>query len=453
MRSGLIIFLLLCLLAACERQSPPVLAQVNGRSISRDDFVYAYETSPRSILTGSKQAAYDRVLDRIIQRVLFAQEAERRELQKETETARELASLEDAAIRRELFRESIRKNVKLSDADYRKAFYRDQQTLWVQHAVFDTLEDIIPGAWNPTWVHVSINATTKTVERAGFGMVDLISWNDVDLELEEILYGLALNEVSEPILKKGAIHVFRLVNVETNTMASENQYLLKQEHYRTALRKRQEHALAFNFVREVMAPESLIIRRHTIEQLTRVIWQRNPDQNGIVGGSVSELNSPALDLDDLNKLELATFKSGRLLVEDFRFYYKMNPYKLSRVSLDDLQKDLINAIGIYVRDIVFAKKGRTAGYAGIPAVRQDVQYWQERLLASKLEASIYEHISASGSVNPAETGRIVEQELDKLFKNLKQETAISIDQEMLMTIRTSDEGLARKIDFFAGYLN
>ncbi len=453
MRSAQIIILLLCLLAACERRSPRGLAQVNGRSISQDDFVYAYETSPRSVLTGPRQTVYNRVLDRMIQRILMAQEAERLGLQKVTGTTRELEGLENAAIRRELFRRNIRDSVQVSDEDCRNAFAKDQQTLWVQHTVVDSLEQIIPGRWNPTWVHVGINPATKTVERAGFGKLDIISWNDVDLKLEEVLYGLDLNEVSAPILQGGATHIFRIVNIETNIMTSENQYLESREHYSNALKKRQEHTLAFNFVQEIMTPENLVIRRQTLEQLAQVIWQHNPEMDSIAGGSVSELSPPELDLDVINDLELASFKSGNMLVEDFRFYYKMNPYKLSRTSPDDLQKDLINAIGIYVRDIVFTSQGRAAGFAEAPAVREDVKYWQERLLASKLEAYIYERITVPETELPEETNKIVEQELNELFNNLKQVAAISIDEKMLMTIKTSDEGLTRRIDFFAGYLN
>ncbi len=448
-----IIVLLLSILAGCERQSHTGLALVNDRSISQDDFIFAYETSPRSVLAGPRQNAYKRVLDGLIQRILLAQEAARRGLQGETVTARELEGLEDAAIRRELFRRSIRDQVAVADPDCRKAFERDQKTLWIQHAVLESLSDVTPGGWDPSWEHVGLNLATKTVERAGFGTLDLISWNDVDLKLEDLLYGLDLGEVSAPIRKNGALHVFRLLNVETNIMTTENQYQEQREHYSNALHKRLEHGLAFKFVQDIMKPEDLIIRRQTLEQLTQVVWQHHPDKDSLSGGSVSELSSPVLELDELNGLELASYRSGTLSVEDFRFYYKMNPYKLRRTSQNELQRDLINAIGIYVRDIVFTSRGRVAGYADAPEVKQDLQYWRERLLASKLKASVAAGLPNSETDTLGTVSKQAEQALADLLLNLKQAAAIHIDEEMLMTIKTSDEGLTRKIDFFAGYLN
>ncbi len=453
MRSGLFILFLLFLLAACERQPVRSLSRVNGRSISQDDFVFAYETSPRSSLTGSKKEAYNRVLEGIIQRILLAKEAERRGLQQQTETAGELEYLEDAAIRRELFRRHIRKKVQVSDEDCRRAFDRDQRTLWVQHAIVDSNEELNPGVWNPAWSHVGISPATKTVETDNFGKVDLVNWNDVDLKLEGVLYGLGLNEVSGPVFRKGAIHVFRLVNTETNGMTSENQYQLEREHYRSVVRKRREHALAFNFVQKVMAPEGLSIRRRTLEQLTQVLWRQLPRADSLAGETARELNRPVRDVDDLNDLELAAFKSGRLLVKDFRFFYKMNPRKLVQTSPAGLRNGLINAIGIYVRDIVFARQGRTEGLADVPAVRKDFQYWRERLLAAKLDESIYQRVLTTQTSIPETAGRIAADELDELSKNLKQNATISINEEMLMTSKTGDEGLPRKIDFFATYLN
>ena len=111
------------------------VSRVNDRSISKADFVFAYETSPSSILTGSKALSYKRVMDRLIKRVLLAQEAENRELQDVPETAEALILLEDAAIRRELFRQAVRQQVQISDEDCRLAFNRAQQTLWIQHVV------------------------------------------------------------------------------------------------------------------------------------------------------------------------------------------------------------------------------------------------------------------------------------------------------------------------------
>ena len=453
LRLKLPLIALLFLLIACEQKSAQVVSEVNGRSISTTDFVYAYETSPRSVLDGSKEMAYRQVLDRMIQRILLSQEAERTGLQQDPEIARALRYLEDGAIRRQLFMEHVRQAIQVSDNDCRRAFNTAQRTLWIQHAVLDTVEQVRPGYWDPEWTHVQINPTLKTVTSGEFGAFDLVNWNDLDADLEEILFALELGEVSKPLLKAGSYHVFRLVNEESNRMASENQFLLEQEHYRTAITKRREHALAFDFVQTVMQPENLLIRRQTLEAFTQLLWQHHLNRDSLKTQPPGELVLPAGDGTELNALELATFTSGSLSVADFRFIYRMNPLDLSTTSAGQLQKDLVNAIGLYVRDVVFAQQGRAEGLAAVPEVQADYAYWKERLLASRMEDLVYQKVARSDSALVEDASSLAAAELQDLVTTLKQSADISINEALLMGIETSDAGLARKIDFFASHLN
>jgi len=426
---------------------------VNDRSVSPDEFLFAYETSPRAVISGPKETAYRNVLNRMAERILLAQEAERLGLHADPENVRELQNLEDAAIRRELFMRQIRNKVDVTEDDCRKAFLKDQQTLWIQHAIIGSEEQMIPGEWKPEWRHVQINPSVKTVEKPGFGPIDLVRWNDVDETLEEVLFSLAPGELSGAIIKNGYTHIFRLVNTETNVMLSENEYNLQREHYRSAITKRKEHRLAFKFVQDVMSPENLTIRHQTLNQLTEALWQQQVAKDSVTMKSPGELNLNPLSLDDLNEKELATFSSGNVSVEDFRFLFRMNPLELSKESKLELKQNIINAIGLYVRDIVFAEKGRALDLENVIEVQDDFKYWRERLLASKMEASVYAKYTDEGIEISEEIVADAVAEYDQLRETLMQAANITINEELLMTIETSDEGLSRKIDFFANYLN
>ncbi len=454
MRSGKIILLLVvCLLVACEKQSPEGLIHVNGRAISADEFVFSYETSPRSVISGPKEKAYNQVLDRLVERVLLAQESQRRGLDQEPENARALRYLEDAAIRRELFREKIRNVTMITQGDMRHAFAMDQKTLWIQHVILDSITDEKPVAWNPNWTHTPINPTLKNVELEGVGMVDQVGWNDVDLELEKALYDLELNDWTAPIEKYGQSHLFRLLNIETNQMSSENQFIQEQEHYQSTLRKREEHARSFAFVQETMQPENLIIKGQVLEQLTQVLWSFKSNPDVVIGEDESEFELEAIRLDDIGASKLAQFKSGELTVDDFRFYYQMNPQKLEANSPAALRQKLVNAVGIYVRDVVFAEMGRNEGLHQRKEVTEDYRYWQERLLAAKLEQHIQVLSKDENGTDSTQTDDIASRMLTELSTTLRNQAVISVDMDMLMSLETSDAGLPRKIDFFTTYLN
>ncbi len=443
---NIILLILVILLVACGQQTPQDIGSVNGRSISAEDFIFSYETSPRSATSAPKDVAYDQVLDRLIERILLAQESQRRGLHNAPETARELKYLEDAAIRRELFREKIRKTTVVSEDDVRQAFALAQRTLWIQHIQLDSSLSEKPEIWNSAWTHTPINPALKTVEIPDLGMVNLVGWNDVDADLESTLYGLQLNEWTDPIQKSGHTHLFRLVNVETNQLVSENQFAQDQEHYHSALRKRLEHANSFAFVQETMQPQNLTIKGPVLEQLTQVLWTFNSVQDSLDGTPESEYKIEKLSLDDIGAAELAHFQTGILTTDDFRFYYQLNPQKLEANTKAGLRNKLVNSIGIYVRDIVFAELGRNEGLQQSAAVRDDYQYWQERLLAAKLEQQIQSEGNAEGESEAS-------QALAELTKSLRNQAEISVNRDLLLSLRTSDEGLPRKIDFFTAYLN
>ena len=444
---------LIFMIGACERQSQEEIGVVNGRSISAEEFIFSYETSPQSVTAGAKESAYDAVLERLVERVLLSQESQRRGLDQDPETIRELTYLEDAAIRRELFRDQIRENTFISDEDTRTAFSMSQKTLWIKHIVLESKISDKPEAWNPEWRHESINPGTKTVYDPEFGSIDLIAWNDVDTDLESILYGLTLNDWTGPIEKNGQTHLFRLVNIETNQMVTENQYYEKQEHYQSALRKRVEHDRSFAFVQEVMKPQNLIIKRPALEQLTQVLWAARVNQDSLTGSDGAEFKENLPTLDEIGSLVLGHFKSGDLTIEDFRFYYQMNPQKLEAENMDGLRYKLVNAVGMYVRDIVFAELGREDGLQYREPVIEDYQYWQERLLASKLEQQIYELAASEDDIDKDDHEQMATQMLAELSSSLRDEATIKVDRDLLLKLKTSDEGLPRKIDFFTAYLN
>jgi len=445
--------LLLCAIVSCETQSSDELSRVNGRSISADEFIFSYETSPRSVIAGPRESAYDRVLDRLIERVLLSQESRRRGLDQDPETMRELTFLEDAAIRRELFRDKIRETTIISEDESRLAFSMAQKTLWIQHIVLDSPLSEKPEFWNPDWRHESINPTTKTVEVPALGQIDLVGWNDVDTDLESVLYQLELNDWTAPIQKNGQTHLFRLLNIETNQMITENQFHGEQEHYRSTLRKRLEHDRSFAFVQETMKPQNLTIKRQVLEQLTQVLWAARAEQDSLIGKGEGEFNVKDLTIDEIGSSVLAQFKSGELTVEDFRFYYQMNPQKLEAETMDGLRHVLVNALGIYVRDIVFAELGRKDGLQHRQEVIKDYQYWHERLLASKLERHIYELVASKSGPESDDAEGTASLALAELSSTLKHQARIKVDRELLMKLKTSDDGLPRKIDFYTAYLN
>jgi len=360
-----------------------------------------------------------------------------RELDREPGIARELDYLMEAAVCRELYRQKVGEATVISDEQCREAYLRDQTDLWVQHTAFDMNKPMDAPFTDMKWEHVPIHPGLKQIRENGVVVADVVSWNQVDRELEDLLYSLPLNKVSTPVQMGDKRHCFRVINRETTQMESEAAYNLEMDRYLAATRKRMEHERAFALVRETMQPQELTFKGPVVEELVNILWEVR--QEGLPENQEGE-GAGLPRLEALGDEVLAVFGGREYTVADFRFHYKMNPLELDDESRPALQKSLFNAVGIYVRDRVFAELGRAAGYDELDRVRDDFQYWRERLLAQRLTARIQEPDDSTESIA-------------ELLQDLRKQARIRVDEKRLLAVETSDVGLTRPIDFFAKTLN
>jgi hypothetical protein len=194
----------------------------------------------------------------------------------------------------------------------------------------------------------------------------------------------------------------------------------------------------------------LIIKADALNRLTRYLWQNRP-QN--LHQEVQFISNEQIDnITDYNLevpgLPIAEFRSGRLLVSEILFLYKLNPQKLRYDSESTLREHLKNIIATYVRDHVLSERALAENLHRTPGVGEEIRTQREKLLADQLRRDLYRNLLAAGT----DSARLAIEYLtltDELINNLRTKTDIEIDLENLMAVSTTDEGLSRKIDFTA----
>ena len=83
-------------------------------------------------------------------------------------------------------------------------------------------------------------------------------------------------------------------------------------------------------------------------------------------------------------------------------------------------------------------------------VKKEKVRWSEKILANELKRSVYKNIEQSN--NKSDLSRQYSKKLKEMLTGLRQGADISINRDRLYNIKTSDQGLSRKIDFFAKHL-
>lgn len=446
--SALVLSVVAC---GLKDSSETVVARVGGRKISADEFAFTYELAPRSLTSQEPEQARRAVLQRMTDVILLADEAGRLGLDGDPRLERILDYHLRQAANRELYFRHVRQAVIIDEAEEREAYRRLKTKLFVKHyktPYHDEAQQLAMGTL--TAQHVPAHPWIETVDLPEYGQVDLISWNDIDATLEDIIFELSPGQYSEPQYFGGQYHIYQLVEKETEIIMRENDFQTHRESLRGIIRKRKEALVSAAFVQKVMGPEQLIIKAEALNRLTHYIWQNRPNnQNEEVQFITnSEIVNITNHFQEVSGLPIAEFRSGRLLVNDILFTYKLNPQKISYASESVLRENLKNIVATYVRDQVLSELALAEGLHQQPEVVEEIRSQREKLLADRLRRELYLNL-ISASIDSTQLTAEYLAVTDELINKLRAETDIEIDLDNLMAVNTTDEGLSRKIDFIA----
>jgi len=199
-----------------------------------------------------------------------------------------------------------------------------------------------------------------------------------------------------------------------------------------------------------MDPQNVTIKAAALNILTAHIWKNRPTKNTPLTQYISneEINTISSDRRDFLNDDIAVFKSGRLTVADVLLNYKVNPVKISYKSERHLRESLKNAVGMYARDWVLSEQGRRERLDRKPSVIAEERSRREYLLMRKMLA----HLGREFYDQYPDTTNSQER-LEKFITDYKASLCsaekIHIYRDNLMAVKTTDESLARKIDFVA----
>jgi hypothetical protein len=442
------------LVSSCSRTPKfEAVAQVNDRLITANEYSFAYELAPRRLTSLEKNEARHAVLDQIIDRILLAQAAEKEGLAADSIMERAIDLYTRLAVNRELYLKHIRNPIKIDEPEARRAFQRTRETLFVRHFACDSksaADELLSGALQLS--HSPIEPEIETVDLENYGKVDRVKWNDVNPDIEEILFNLPLHTLSQPYYDGRKYHVFEVVEKETEVLLRENDFYANYESLRGILRKRQENRSSAQFIQNIMTPQHLVIKAEALNRLTEYLWRKRPASSNPQFQSIgdAEINFVRVEYPELANQTIAQFRDGTMSVSDILFYYKVNPQRIGYESKDALRKSLKNAVSVFVRDRVLSEIGLREKLDRQPSVTEERQTRREHLLAHKQLNHIYRNIASRSN-----DSTLVQQEFDDslktLLKQLRSEASITVNEQCLMAINTSDEGLSRKVDFVAVY--
>lgn len=451
-------FLSVSLLAICAQlftcsrkaEDKPV-ARVAGRVITAGEFAFAYEMAPRSLTGLKNDKARQAVLDQLIDTIILARQAERQKLDNDPLLQKSVDFYTRLAINRELYLKHVRKSVTVAEAEERATFQQRKTTLFVRHFVSEQADIARQVSFGTRRLkHTPLFPGARQVNVPNYGLSDRVKWSDVPADLTDLLYNLPVKQNSVPFFDGRLYHVFQVVEKEREVLLRENDFLANRESIHGVLRRRKEQKVASQYVQQVMDPQNVTIKAAALNALTAHIWKNRPTKNTPLTQYISneEINTISSDRRDFLNDDIAVFKSGRMSVADMLLNYKVNPVKISYKSERHLRESLTNAVGMYARDWVLSEQGKKERLNRRSSVIAEKVTREEHLLARKMISQLGRQFYAQNP-DTADASPKIGKYIADYTKQLRKTENIKIFTENLMAVKTTDIGLARKIDFVA----
>lgn len=381
--------LLLMLAGECGKRPLPesTIAEVNGEAITVAEFTKEFLTRPKFHPTSKGTQAVQEQYAQMVAERLLAQEAQRRRLHRDRRLEQRLRWVMDQAMREQLYREHVKAQVVVTDAELRQAFVRRHTIVHLRQVVVPTEEE----AWRLR-ARLEAGETFEEVANmlpAQTGHALAVRWGELDPDLEAAAYCLKVGELSIPVKTAWGYHVIRVEDVSKQALLSEEDFQGERRTLERILRARKEdrvaRAYAAGLLQGVQARVSgelfaLLVNTaraavtDTLPRLPARLPALRDEELGKVSSALGErMDEPFVSMGD-RRWTLGDFLRlvGAMPLQERPHMH--NPARF-RQELQDL-----------IRDQLLTEEARRQGLAKHPEVKAEVERWRRILLAARMRS-------------------------------------------------------------------
>lgn len=364
--------------SGCSR--PPedlrVVATVGDREIDFRHLKRSYELSPQWRKGMTQEEAHLRQLDFMVVNAMYAEEARREGLDRDTNLARHIEFLRDKELIKALYEREIRGSVQISDAEYADGYRWLKRT--VTFAFVYSPDSARAAAYRRAMLADSLPAITMLDPVADVkGVKRGVKYGELAVELERPLFDGRPGDVAGPVAIREGYMVVKLLDGEVDRFMSEMDFALQKNKVSSVIGNRKADSLAREHISRLMRDKDLTLNPETFWSLAEVLDRRvrpaQADPFGLTPVNVTDGDLWRVE-EDLGSLEdqvLATYRDGSMTAGDFiAAVGAMSPGL--RPPLQSPQ-NLKDAVAIVVRNRYLAVEAREQGLDREPAVRRDFE--------------------------------------------------------------------------------
>ena len=404
MKRGVILLAAVCLLGSgCGKREEPkdIVAKIGSRTIDWKELKRSYVLQPQWERGQTEFRSYLTQLHELTTEKLYAQEAEKLGIDRDSLMARYLEFTRQKEMIKGLYRKEILKNVKISDAEAREVYEWMKKKLDYEYVA------------SPDSAQCALYAKQlagKRVEQMMFppdssvrgGQEAGATVGSVPPELARKMFTGGVNEVYGPVKAGGIYMAVKVTDALVEQFLSEEEFAAQREKINSLLTNKKADSLASRYVYKIMKDTDLRLNAPVFWGVADYFFKRvkedrrDPRMINNINVTSDELRILEGDLQSMADATIATHREGKLTVRELVAALSDMPGAIRpRVRTPQNLKD---AIGGIVRNQYLLKEAARQGLDKDPEVLYEYGLQRDETLAS----AYYQQRRSQVNVTPGE---------------------------------------------------
>ena len=254
----LYILLALLLIPSCtgKQEQKEIVAKVNDRIITLQEFRLFYELDPNFGIDSSGVGALMDELNKYIDQILSYTRAEKMDLLNDQAYSRSRAWETRQATLRELYRQQVQNQITVNDQELRQEYIKG--TVQVHIRQLFTSDQEQAESW---YDQLMKGGSFQILARAAFRDTLLaknggdLGWapiNSLDDDLGNVIQNLQPNEISRPVRSRWGYHIIQLLDRRDQVIITEDEFQRQRSLIEKKIRQRKARLLANQYIATFM---------------------------------------------------------------------------------------------------------------------------------------------------------------------------------------------------------
>jgi parvulin-like peptidyl-prolyl isomerase len=426
----LLISLILPQINRGQTDEQKIVAKIGSEIISENEFIERYELTPQIYagMIGGEESLKREVLYSIIAEKLWALEAESMGFDNSVLIKSTYKAVEKMYVRDALYRQEILSKVKLSDEYLIEAFRRNSLSLDLNY-IFSEDETEINDIFNQLESGVDFYSIfLKRPESRLQETPYVVSYGQMDKNVEDILYGLKLGEFTRPIKAPNGWYIFRLLSTEQKIIENAEQAEAEQKYVYKVAEKTLTDSIYKDyysrFFSDAVAETNKELFIKLSELVIEVLKHRSEKENIPAGEKVFLGSKDLYGIEnklgpELLNAEFIKLNDQPATINDFLQELSIEKFYADSLDNNHIKGRLNFAVKIFIEHELLSREGYKRGLQNLPEVQRYLKMWRSYYLTEALRKEIAQNI------------RITDEEAYEYFLEKNRDTTSALEVKII----------------------